>query len=345
MATKLLAARGIARRRPSAGGFTLIELLVVVAVIGILAAMLMPAILSGLRAAQTTQCIANQRQIVQSYVSYGKDYDSWMVCGGNRNSLHPAADNNQENHWEDPWNSRDDYPFWHEALQPYINSNASMPEAIKSYKAQTGTTLNPATLADRDKLRTEMGRLCAVYTCPAKKQSVFGYGYNYDAPFGNAACYPNSMCPVSEYSWFGQPYPINFRGARVPVPILWYAKNVHMTALTIPSAQIAFCDTGFVTNDGSLNVDPVDWTENNSSNLYGFTRFPLHDTYTATANYKTSTPWRPVPRHGEKAVCAMFDGSTKAIHIRDVVGHKWADKDCLFDNKPPHKPPVPPKQE
>ena len=108
MATKLLAARGIARRRPSCGGFTLIELLVVVAVIGILAAMLMPAILSGLRAAQTTQCIANQRQIVQSYVSYGKDYDSWMVCGGNRNSLHPAADNNQENHWEDPWTSRDD---------------------------------------------------------------------------------------------------------------------------------------------------------------------------------------------------------------------------------------------
>ena len=345
MTTTSLPATLALKLRPARRGFTLIELLVVVAVIGILAAMLMPAILSGLRSAQTTQCIAHQRQLVQAYVSYGKDFDSWMVCGGNRTGLHPTAANNMENHWDNPYNSRYDYPFWYEAVQPYINNSADMATARQTYKNRTGTLLSYTNTADRDKLRQEMARLCAIFTCPAKKQAIIGYGYNYDAPFGNAACYPNARCPVSEFNWFGKDYPNDFRGRRVPVPILWFAKNVHMTAITVPSAQIAFCDTGKVTNDTALTTDPVDWVENNSSNIYGFTRFPLHDTYTATANYKSSTPWRPVPRHEDKVVCANFDGSTKAYHIRDVVGHKWAEKDCLFDNKPPHKPPVPPRAE
>ncbi len=58
-------------------GFTLIELLVVLAVVGILAALLLPALIRGKAAAQSAACKSNLRQLGLALNLYVNDYDKY----------------------------------------------------------------------------------------------------------------------------------------------------------------------------------------------------------------------------------------------------------------------------
>ncbi len=72
------APRGTRRDR----GFTLVELLVVIAIIGILVALLLPAIQAAREAARRAQCQNNQKQISLAILNYASAHADELPPGG-----------------------------------------------------------------------------------------------------------------------------------------------------------------------------------------------------------------------------------------------------------------------
>jgi prepilin-type N-terminal cleavage/methylation domain-containing protein len=65
-------------KRPLSGGFTLIELLVVIAIIGILAALLLPALSKAKQKAQGANCLNNMKQLQLAAILYGTDNHDYL---------------------------------------------------------------------------------------------------------------------------------------------------------------------------------------------------------------------------------------------------------------------------
>jgi prepilin-type N-terminal cleavage/methylation domain-containing protein/prepilin-type processing-associated H-X9-DG protein len=86
---KFESALELIRRQKLAMGFTLIELLVVIAIIGILAALLFPALSASLERARRTSCRSNLKQIVTAMTVFAVDHDGWFPLKKGSNYSNP----------------------------------------------------------------------------------------------------------------------------------------------------------------------------------------------------------------------------------------------------------------
>ena len=128
--------------RPSRFGFTLVELLVVIAIIGVLVALLLPAIQAARESARRTRCSNNLRQLVLGCHNHEQNQGT-LPRGGTEQGLPVPAGANDESCCGD----NGAYWSWIARLLPYIEQDALYKQAnipnntIGQSKAQVATPL------------------------------------------------------------------------------------------------------------------------------------------------------------------------------------------------------------
>ena len=164
-------------------GFTLVELLVVIAIIGILVALLLPAVQSARESARRTQCINNLKQIGLACHNHHDTFKRFPTGGAIPWAWSSGSPPSFNTYW-----ARDGFPYqgpgWMYQILPFI-------EAINIQQIA-----NDATVEDQ---------LITYYFCPSRRKPVRNWDY------GNALNDYAGVTPVSAISasipdefWMGE---------------------------------------------------------------------------------------------------------------------------------------------
>ncbi|MFH0953438.1 MAG: prepilin-type N-terminal cleavage/methylation domain-containing protein [Verrucomicrobiota bacterium] len=120
----------------TAAGFTLVELLVVVAILGVLSAILMPAMVAAQRAAHATQCSSNLKQLYLANMLYAADHGAYVAAAPDIHGANLAR-------WHGV-RSSDSEPFdgMKSPLLPYLGGGKEIRRCPALRNVETNTALD-----------------------------------------------------------------------------------------------------------------------------------------------------------------------------------------------------------
>ena len=213
-----------ARRR---GGFTLIELLVVIAIIGILVALLFPAVSRGLDSASESKCLVHLKQWSAAFASAVGEHDDHVF---------PYQYNPPTRQW--PEESDDGtFPYfqqnlWCGILEPYIDAEITSLNTERT----TGLTFCPSAQRNRDVRWSIAGARDDWWSWGNTIAGSYGFNWGlHRETIGGLS--PVSSPVVFDCIWIdggdGGPRDANNRNAPVSWPPTLDGRNTNMGRLTI----------------------------------------------------------------------------------------------------------------
>ena len=176
-------------RRLTRNGFTLVELLVVIAIIGILVAMLLPAVQSAREAARRNQCKNNLKQIALATLNFESTHHSFPAGG-----------------WGFFWMGDPDWGVGEKQpggplfqISPYIEETANHQSA-----SGFGNNIFAETTPKKDAIAQMVANPIGVFLCPSRRPfAVYPASTNSDGSpkniSWNSSRTPNSLYAKSDY--------------------------------------------------------------------------------------------------------------------------------------------------
>jgi prepilin-type N-terminal cleavage/methylation domain-containing protein len=258
----------IPHRRPRA--FTLVELLVVIAIIGVLVALLLPAVQAAREAARRSQCLNNLKQLSLGCMShesangvlpYGRKFDMW------------------------------DTYTWTQKILPYIEQQAvynlywTLPDPVfVDNGPEKADTLGP--LGDDVRIRQARHSQIPLFYCPsdvtptANEMWKLPYGFwrgSYRGCVGAGDMYGNRIValdgPIPQFAWAGGMAAVSTPYQAPPLPKVPIQKGVRLKEINDGTSNTILFSEGIVPT-------VEDWGGAMGETIYGNMGGALFSAYT-----------------------------------------------------------------
>jgi len=283
-------------------GFTLIELLVVIAIIGVLIALLLPAVQAAREAARRSQCTNNMKQIglaIHNYHDVAKCFPT-VLANIDAGGFDPTA-----SQWGNP-NS------WLPMICPYLDLQNRYDQLNFNGQSDPGGAYFNGFV----KNITAVNGVISTFMCPSDStQEPCTY---LDAANTNGV--QNSITPTNYFGTMGSPY----SGARVRTGFFKYHQFSTTGDLASPATTVSIKNVTDGTSHSMFAIERIARVENGTDAARG---------YTGVSPWFNGTPIWQAWTYGPPLTGTMLPGSTYIYLFSTDICPQWG-----INPRPPGKP-------